>query len=319
MKLHRSGRLPHCLLAMLAACACVTPTGAQEPGGRDYSKALSYLRDLNERRDPDAEYRNYVAQPIRPDGIDGALVIHGGGEVTLEVGTVFFRLGGKEQGHLVIIPTASDEADSKDAQTELLRRWDRFAWQSKQILHAKRRSQADDPEFVKPLQTATAVWISGGWHGRLANAYVGTLVEQALYALQKRGGVIGGSSAGAGIQSRIMLAIGRDAQAVPAVGLDLLLGGVVDQHFSQREHEPRLTTFIKKYPQLFGVGIDEATALVVRRNQMVVLGRGGVSVYLARAGEATLQRRVVRNGEQLDLVELQKEARGSSAPVQAAQ
>jgi len=47
----------------------------------------------------------------------------------------------------------------------------------------------------------------------LTNAYLGTEVERQLKALLDRGGVIGGTSAGAAVMTRVMIASGR-TQAV---------------------------------------------------------------------------------------------------------
>jgi len=44
----------------------------------------------------------------------------------------------------------------------------------------------------------------------------------------------------------------------------LLSGVAIDQHFSQRKRFKDMTTLMKTYPQLLGIGIDEATALKAR-------------------------------------------------------
>src|SRR5262249_9215201 len=65
-----------------------------------------------------------------------------------------------------------------------------------------------------------------------------------------------------------------------ARGLDLLPGAVIDQHFRQRDRQARLRGVLEKNPGLFGVGIDEGTALVVRGRQMRVIGDSTVTVCL---------------------------------------
>src|SRR5262249_47254053 len=61
--------------------------------------------------------------------------------------------------------------------------------------------------------------------------------------------------------------------------LGFLPGVAIDQHFTQRKRQPDMTGLMKVYPQFLGIGIDEATALVVRGHVADVLGRGQVHFY----------------------------------------
>ena len=53
--------------------------------------------------------------------------------------------------------------------------------------------------------------------------------------------------------------------SVDGVGLGLLPEAVVDMHFTQRQRLPRLVTVVRRRPSLLGIGIDEGTAILVRR------------------------------------------------------
>ncbi len=65
----------------------------------------------------------------------------------------------------------------------MLSPWQRFPWAKVRVLHAQNRSQVEsDDDFAKPLQDATAVWISGGDQRRLAERYL----EPVLNASCKR-------------------------------------------------------------------------------------------------------------------------------------
>jgi cyanophycinase len=85
--------------------------------------------------------------------------------------------------------------------------------------------------LAKSIDQGQAIWISGGVQSRLADAYAGSIVEASMARLLKRGGIIGGSSAGAAIMSRTIS--GRE-KPVMSTGLDLLPGSILDQHFSER-------------------------------------------------------------------------------------
>src|SRR5262245_39031705 len=104
---------------------------------------------------------------IRPEGIDGALVLCGGGKVPEAALDQCMKLAGGEKAHLVIIPTASPAADTQPAETYLAR-WQARKPASAVVLHTRSRQTADDPKFYAPLQKATGVWFGGGKQSRIA-------------------------------------------------------------------------------------------------------------------------------------------------------
>jgi cyanophycinase len=53
----------------------------------------------------------------------------------------------------------------------------------------------------------------------------------------------------------------------------------IDQHFSQRDRLDDMTELKKVHPQLVGIGIDEATAMIVRGTTLEVVGRNKVSIF----------------------------------------
>lgn len=212
------------------------------------------------------------------DPVWGALMLCGGGPLPNTLMETFFEMGQAKKGTLVIIPSASSLADRGDFGQTIMQ-WERFPWASVKVLHAQDRRQIEnDIDFVKPLQEATAVWISGGDQRRLAERYLGTSVERELKGVVTRGGIIGGTSAGSAIASRVMISGGRQ-QPVIANGLDLLPGAIIDQHFSQRKRYERLASAVQQHPDRVGIGIDESTGLVVSHQQARVMGAGSVYVY----------------------------------------
>jgi cyanophycinase len=62
-------------------------------------------------------------------------------------------------------------------------------------------------------------------------------------------------------------------------GLGFIKGVAIDQHFSQRGRQKDMSQLVGRYPQLLGIGIDEATALVVQRSTAEIVGRGKVYFY----------------------------------------
>jgi cyanophycinase len=139
------------------------------------------------------------------------------------------------------------------------------------------------------IENAKAVWFSGGRQWRFVDAYMGTKAEELFRGVLARGGVIGGSSAGASIQSQYMprgSPLGNTDMMAEGYerGLDFLPGAAVDQHFTQRKRHSDMTALMRRYPQLLGIGLDEGTAIVVSGSTAQVIGRGGVHFYDYRAG-----------------------------------
>jgi cyanophycinase len=195
----------------------------------------------------------------------------GGGALPEAMYKEFSKLTGPET-KLVVIPTASK--DDLDVE-EIRELWQSRGIREVSVLHTNDREVASSPGFTEPLRTATAVWFSGGSQQRIADAYIGTPVEEELYKLLQRGGIIGGSSAGAAIQSRVMIKGGKSQPKI-STGLELMPGAIIDQHFLKRNRLSRLMAAVRTHPGLIGFGIDEGTAIVVYDNESRIVGESYV-------------------------------------------
>lgn len=209
----------------------------------------------------------------------GSLVIGGGGDLPDEVYDEFVRLAGGSRARIVLIPSAYPYGDP-DIVRSRFSGWRNYDLQSFDFLDTDSRDEAEDPDFCDVLAEATGVWIPGGYQGRVMGLYGGTPVETAIRRVLERGGVVGGTSAGAAVISQVMIRYGSTTQAEVDSGLGLLRRAVVDQHFSQRGRHGRLLNVLEDHPRLIGVGVDECTALVVQRNQLRVLGESNVTLYV---------------------------------------
>ena len=254
-----------------------------------------------------------AAEPTKVDvhGIKGSLVIVGGGPMPDCVRENFLRLAGGSQARLVIIPTASATAD-KESETSL-DGWKKHPTASLTLLHTRSREKANDPEFIKPLAEATGVWFGGGVQSRITEAYLGTAVEKELRKLLERGGVIGGTSAGAAIMSEVMIT-GGNPDATTGRGFGFLPDIVIDQHFLKRNREARLVGVLKNNPGWAGLGIDESTAVVAHGRTLTVMGDSAAVVMLSASENRPLFRQTLRKGEKADLVALSRAAFERSRP-----
>ena len=222
------------------------------------------------------------------------LLIHGGGSMSTSCDKAFVELAGKD-AMLVVIPTASA---SPKTETKIKSVWREVGFQNVEVFHTTDRDKANDPEFVKPLKKATAIWISGGSQNRLASAYSGTQVEKTIIEQSRNGVVIGGSSAGAAIMSKVMIAGGREDPRL-STGFDLLPGTIIDQHFLARSRINRLASAVKSNPERLGIGIDERTSLIVKDGKATVSGNGYVMTI--RIVNEQLDFRSYESGESFEL------------------
>ncbi len=244
-------------------------------------------------------------------GIRGSLFLVGGGPFPKELSDEFLRLAGGADAKLVVIPTAGASAD-EDGGAKLVEEWKKRGVADVVALHTRSRETAEGEEFVAPLRRATAVWMGGGQQSRLAAAYAGTAVESELQKLLARGGVVGGTSAGAAVQSKVMIESGGDA-AVISRGFDLVPGAIIDQHFVARKRRARLLGALAKHPGLVGFGIDEGTAMILRGRQIRVRGASTVSVCLGASTPEGKPRRPAQetkldSGDIADLTQLRRAA-----------
>jgi cyanophycinase len=180
-------------------------------------------------------------------------------------------------------------------------------------LHANDRDEANSSAFYSQLDDCTAVWFEGGSQRILEERYVRTATEEAFYRLLQRGGAIGGTSAGAAIQSKLMRRTSSGGQAIEGTGFDFLFGSYIDQHFWQRNRQPFAQQMLANNPGYLAFGIDENTALVVEGQKLTAIsdpsqsGHHSVNIYLSSQTDPMNPDYVMNNGDTLDLVHLLNE------------
>jgi cyanophycinase len=280
--------------------------------------ALVLLAPLGEVDAADPQAPERPVSPARspewldPAGIRGALLLVGGGDLPDGLWQRFRDGAPGDNPCLVIIPTARRQP--QHVLTEQQRTmWERRGFARVELLHADTDSEADDARVAALLSEASAVWLAGGNQARLTRRYLGTEVERQLGKLLERGGIIGGTSAGAAVMSRVMIAGGRQVPRL-ASGFDWLPDAVVDQHFTERQRQDRLRAALVRHPGRWGVGLDEGTGLLITNRRMEVVGSGSVTLCLAPSehGEAVTVR--LTEGDVADLTAWRRAARERLLP-----
>jgi len=225
-------------------------------------------------------YSESVAQTAGPS--NGSLVIVGGAMRDPVIMQRFMDLAGGNHAPIVVIPTAGGE-EEYDQFYSGLKAWRDLGATNMTVLHTKDRSVADSEVFVTALQEASGVWFPGGRQWHLADSYLDTRTEEELRKVLERGGVIGGSSAGASIQGSYLVRGDTQSNEIMMgdheVGFGFLTNSAIDQHLLMRNRQFDLVDVIIAHPELLGIGIDENTAIVVTGDEFEVIGQSYVAIY----------------------------------------
>lgn len=250
--------------------------------------------------------------------IKGHLVIIGGGFRSDEIMERFFEWGGGKDKPYVVICTASPKPEEMKVKfTE--------EFHSRGVANvvaiAPTRAQSNDENYLKVFDGVQGVFFCGGSQTSIADTLRGTALHERLWKIYREGGVIAGTSAGAGMMSDPMLARNNiEGKNVPVEdiradfvyvrsGMGFLPGATLDQHFLKRSRENRAFSVALQYPDKPVIGIDEGTALMVsngrdievcgmsavmvmevnpktvRRNEKGLLGTSGMTVRILLPGD----------------------------------
>jgi cyanophycinase len=250
-----------------------------------------------------SQYNPKYPEPL--PSLEGTLFLHGGGVVDSEMRARFTQLAGGEDARIIVIPTA-DLTDPLYAKK--LDVWREQLPKSVEFLHAKSRDEIANSDFETMLANATGVWFSGGKQSKLVEIYGGTIVEDGVMKLLSRGGVVGGTSAGAAVASKVML-VYDDYRT----GFDFLPGAIVDQHFTQRKRTARLRQAVNAHPERVGFGIDERTGMIIQGRRIEVMGEGNVHIAIAASIDRLARSEILKPGMQADLIALRRAAQSRQA------
>ena len=195
----------------------------------------------------------------------GTLVVVGGG--TLEGTGIlekFIQLAGGPDASFVIVPTAGGNRNPDGTvraykEEDIVAPWLKRGIKNVRMLHTHDPKVADTEAFAAVLRTANAVWFNGGRQWNIVDSYMNTLTYKEFHNVLARGGVIGGSSAGATIQGDYLV---RGAVAGPQImmtpekeherGFNFLRRTAIDQHINTRNRWDDLIPVIQKMPEPAG-------------------------------------------------------------------
>ena len=256
-----------------------------------------------------------VAEPVTGRG--NLLVIGGGLRPNnAEVYRKFIELAGVGGGgHVGVVPTASATLATSQAICKILEGYGVPADQVSiiDITPTNADVQANNPEIVARIRACNGLFFAGGDQLRITRAFLGadgkaTPAWHAAREVYDRGGVIAGTSAGAAMQSELMISsvgipvdtLDYGLSPVPfrrnvyvSQGMGFFKAGLIDQHFNTyRGRLARLSRVLIERKIPLGFGVDENTAMFVRNDGIIeVLGASNLTVVdsrLATRGDGPL-------------------------------
>jgi cyanophycinase len=235
--------------------------------------------------DPNAarfKAKPYADGPVKVGPARGTVVVVGGGSMGPEVYKAFIDAAGGPDALILDVPNAGGNPPGANAGLA----WRNAGAKNVVVLYTTDRKVADSDSFTAVIKKAGGVWFEGGRQFHLVQDYGGTKTEREFMAVLERGGVVGGSSAGASILGDFMV---RGApsnnnfnMAFPGYenGFGYLRNVGIDQHVVARSRLPDLAdSVITQYPDLLGISEDEGTAWVIRGDTGLIVGRNKGFVY----------------------------------------
>ena len=242
----------------------------------------------------------------------GALFIVGGGKISDSLRREAIALAGGARARVAIFAQASREAS---AGPETAKLFDACGAGRVDVVELGAKAKAREV-----VANATLIWFGGGSQNRLMDELRRADLVEAIQARWRKGAVVGGTSAGAAVMSKLMITgdeyeRGRITAGSTALGegLGFLPDAIVDQHFVARGRFPRLLAAVLEHPDQLGIGIDESTAAIVEGDSLRVSGDSHVLVFDAReancaksargelAGAENLRLHLLRPGDTLHM------------------
>jgi cyanophycinase len=219
---------------------------------------------------------------VPSDSSRGYIVPIGGNIGESDILAHFVQLCGGRRAHLAILPTASSESTT-GADYERL--FGSMGVRSAVAVPIERRSDCENEELLRVLESADGVFLTGGNQLKLSTTLGGTPVARLLRRRNAGGQHVAGTSAGAAFLSEHMIAFGEEGPT-PKVGMATLAPGlglsnrvVIDQHFRQRDRLGRLLMALALNPFAVGLGLDEDTAAFIAPDDVIdIHGSGSITV-----------------------------------------
>jgi len=220
----------------------------------------------------------------------GNLFIIGGGNRSDKLMNNLLTISKLEaKDYIVVLPMSSQETDSAyiyfNDQLKMLT-------SNPIVMLNFDKETASNQKWIDSLQNAKLIFITGGDQSRFMNIVKNTPIKTAIHKAYENGSTIAGTSAGAAVMCEHMITGNQKLNPVysgtfdnirhnnieTTEGLGLMKNVIIDQHFLKRSRYNRLLSAMVEFPTHIGIGIDEATAIIVRNESIEITGESEVVV-----------------------------------------
>jgi len=221
----------------------------------------------------------------------GHLVIIGGGDKPDYVLQKIIDFAGGNDAKIIVIPNASSEPIESGEYN--VNEFINMGCANVSYLFCN-REEANQDSVKGKLNGVTGIYFGGGDQAFLTRDLLGTRLLDEIKKIYENGGVVSGTSAGAAVMSYVMITgnehknkdstysyITIEKENIENIeGFGFLNTVIIDQHFIKRKRLNRLISLVLENPALIGIGIDEATSIVVYPGDTFeVLGENQVMIF----------------------------------------
>jgi cyanophycinase len=217
----------------------------------------------------------------------GILFPIGGGEDRAYEKKVLKRViaeSGKKQPNICVVTLATEFP--KETTAEYKKAFSELGIIEISFLRYEVRAEADTPEHMEMIMSCDIIFFSGGDQLKLSTLLGGTELLKIIHERYSNEPdfVVAGTSAGAAAMSSTMIVSGSSEEALIkgqlelTNGLELINEVSIDTHFTQRGRFGRLIQTLACNPGILGIGLGEDTAILVKDQDLEVIGTGLVVI-----------------------------------------
>lgn len=187
------------------------------------------------------------------------------------------------RAHHVIEIIAAASSIEKEMEELYINSYKREGFTHVGILKVDSKKDAKNPESLKRIKGAHAVFFTGGDQLKLLSLLTGTEILSAIKKkyISDKNFIVGGTSAGAMVITETSITGGLIREALYkgdikiAEGFGLITNAIVDTHFIKRGRFARLAHAVALNPTCLGIGLEENTALIISEgNKAECIGSG---------------------------------------------
>ena len=229
-------------------------------------------------------------QPLQqrmPQSTKTAVLVIGGAEDKIygrQILHTFFQRSGGVDARIAIIPSASREPAVIGSRYHDI--FGEMGAKSIEVIDIREREQGENLEWQAFVEDCTGLFMTGGDQLRLCGLLADTPIMERVRLRAQAGEItLAGTSAGAAVMGHHMIAGGGSGESPNralvdmTIGLGIIPGVIVDQHFHNRNRMARLLSAVAGHLDKIGIGIDEDTcAMFEGDGSFEVIGKGTVTI-----------------------------------------